>query len=72
MSSVSEIISEINSAFSRLFQEMDSGNSTVKCPFCKYDVYIHRSKFHEHIVGSHDIQKDAVLHKKGDFLEELR
>ena len=72
MHEIDSIISEINGAFARLFAEMNSGYNTIKCPYCKYDVYIHKSHFQEHLFGTHDIQRDTIIHKKGDLLDELR
>lgn len=71
MSEIQSILADINEGFNSLFHIMDSGDGLVKCPYCKYDVYMHKEQMKRHLIDSHSNDK-RIYHKHGDVLESLR
>ena len=71
MSEIQSILADINEGFNSLFHIMDSGDGLVKCPYCKYDLYMHKEQMKKHLIDSHS-KNDKIYHIKGDLIGDLK
>ena len=68
-----DFLSTLDGMFDELFRTMDSGDSLIKCGYCKPDVYFHRDYFKLHLLSVHLFDsKRTQYHTSGDIPEVLR